>query len=265
MEKVINQERNILFNKNKTINSNVEINNSKKHIPSMEYISPINKKTNKNLIIMIRGHIRDSFNDSRLYNLISKLCEKYNVSIYLHTWNIMQSDKSWRNMELINTPITKEMIENYFKNQNIKCIKIEDETNIEIYGNTEGKISNTLCPILCWKNMWYGMEENIKDINESMETTILNIRYDIFTNKNRLFTIKSIISLIENNFNKYMYSNEFILKEPKIGIDNLILGSLYSMKKLIHHFHNNLDTILEKYPDEIHQEFIVFKENKLLK
>jgi hypothetical protein len=255
-----NQERNITFNKNKNLFSNIDIN--KKHIPSMEYISPLNKKTNKKLIIMIRGHIRDSFKDNRLSNLIFILSQKYNIDVYVHTWNILQSNNSWRKMDKDETIVTRDMIESYFKTVP-KQIIIEDENAISLSGNLEGKISNTLCPIICWKYMWYGMNELINQVVEPIETTILNIRFDIFTNRNRLFTIPSIQKSIEQNFNKYLRTNIFIVNEPVIGIDNLMIGSVYTMHKLINHFHNNLDKILENYPDEIHQEFIVFKENKI--
>ncbi len=254
----------ILFNHSKSLNPTFDIRNKSGHIPTMEFISPLNKKTNKKLIVMIRGHVRDSFGDPRLRQLIESLSQKYNTTIYLHTWDILQSDKSWRTLEKNNTPVSQEMIQEYFKGIPIKRIQIETEENIELNGTIEGNVSVTRCPVLCWKNMFYGMYEIIKNIDEPAETTILNIRYDIFTNRNRLFTIDSIMKLIDLNFNKYMYSNAYISKEPKIGIDNLILGSVYSMRQLIHHFHYNLDEILTRYPEEIHQEFIVFKENKLL-
>lgn len=250
-------QRNILFNKNKPIHSKINI--DKTYVPSMEYISPINKKKNKKLIIMIRGHIRNSFDDQCLNQLIQELSRQYNITVYLHTWNILQSNKSWRRLEKINTTVTETMITDYF-NYPIKKIIIENEDTIELFGNTKGNISISLCPISCWKNMWYGMNQIMNAIDESPETTILNIRFDIFTNRNRLFTSQSIQKLVEQNFNQYLRTNLFITKKPVIGIDNLIFGSIYSMRQLIHRFHHDLDSILEKYPQEIHQEYIVFKE-----
>ena len=252
------------FNKNTCLTTTFNITNKKGHVPTMEFISPVKKKQNKKLIIMIRGHIRDSFKDSRLKTLLQTLSQVYSITIYLHTWDILQSDKSWRQMKKDDTEVTIEMIMKYFDKISLKFVRIENEDQISLICNLEGKISNTLCPITCWKNMWYGMNEIIKNVSDPFETTILNIRYDIFTNKNNLFTIQSIIKIIELHFNKYMYSNAFISKVPKIGIDNLILGSVYSMRNLIQHFHFNLDKILKNYPEEIHQEFIVFKENKLI-
>jgi hypothetical protein len=256
----IQMQRNIRFDARKNI-TKVDIT---RYNPSMEYISPIHKKKLKHLIIMIRGHVRDSFTDPRLKQLIQELAETYNIEVYIHTWNILQSDKSWRNIVKIDTPVTETMIQSYFSIP-IKKIIIEDEDSIQLIGNTEGNIGTTSCPIICWKNMWYGMYQIMKQVyNDSgsySETTILNIRFDIFTNRNRMFTIQSIKKRIEENFNKYLRKNMFISNEPVIGIDNLILGSIYSMRQLINHFHNDLDSILKKYPEEIHQEYIVYKEN----
>lgn len=254
-------QRNLKFTKK--IIQNIDITKTK-HIPTMEYISPLNKKMNKNLIIMIRGHIRDSFQDDRLNQLLLSLSQKYNISVYIHTWNIIQSDKSWRTIEKNDTPVTDTMIRNYFSIQ-IKHIVIQDEDSNELIGNREGYIGKTECPILCWKNMWYGMNQIINNIHEPSETTILNIRFDIFTNKNRLFTIPSIEKIIHANFNRYLLNVVFISKDKVIGIDNLMLGSVNSMRQLINHFHKDLDSILERYTDEIHQEFIVLKENYLIK
>ena len=256
------QPRDIVFDVNKKIKNTIQLQN--RHIPSMEFISPLNKKINKKLIVMIRGHIRDAFKDTLLLQLIKNLSQTYDISLYLHTWSILQSDKSWRKIDKDDTLVTRQMVEDYFNPIPIKQLIIENEESISLLGNTEGKISKTLCPILCWKNMWYGMNQIIQTIGEPTETTILNIRYDIFTNRNTLFTIQSIQKLIEQNFNKYLYSNVFISNEPKIGIDNMIIGSLHSMRKLITHFYLNLDEILTRYPEEKHQEYIVFKENKLV-
>ena len=256
-------QRNINFKVSKEIKPNIDI-TKRKHVPTMEYILPVNKKRNKNLIIVIRGHIRDSFQDDRLNQLMVSLSRKYNVSIYIHTWNILQSDKSWRTIEKNDTEVTETMIHNYFSVK-IKRIIIQDEDRIELIGKREGYIGKTTCPVLCWKNMWHGMNEVINNVTESLETTVVNIRFDIFTIRNRLFTIPSIEKIIDKNFNRYLMNIIFISKEPVIGIDNLMLGSVNSMRRFINHFHTNLDSILEKYTDEHNQEFIVLKENYLIK
>ena len=106
----------------------------------------------KNIIIILRGHIRKSFDDDKLYNLIKKINLIYNIHIYIHTWNIQQTNVSWRPIEKIDNIITKESIYNYFKDLSflIKHIIIDDDTKIKLIGNLEGTIG-TICPLIGWK------------------------------------------------------------------------------------------------------------------
>lgn len=47
------------------------------------------KFTNQSLIVIIRGHIRDSFKTHKLYNFINNIYNlNSNLKIYIHTWNI---------------------------------------------------------------------------------------------------------------------------------------------------------------------------------
>ena len=67
------------------------------------------------MILILRGHIRNSFNNLKLYNLINQIYETdQNIKIYIHTWNIFSNNISWREIESNNTPVTEEIIYNYF-------------------------------------------------------------------------------------------------------------------------------------------------------
>ena len=90
------------------------------------------------IILILRGHIRNSFNNQKLYVLVKKISEKYNLSIYIHTWNIQQSNISWREVKQINNIITKKIINDYFKDLSllIKHIIIDDDTNIKFVFKT---------------------------------------------------------------------------------------------------------------------------------
>ena len=66
------------------------------------------------MIIIIRGHIRKSFNDDRLHNMIKILSLMTEIKIYIHTWNIVQSSLSWRKIEADNRETNKKMICDYF-------------------------------------------------------------------------------------------------------------------------------------------------------
>jgi len=57
------------------------------------------------------------------------------------------------------------------------------------------------------------------------------------------------------------YKNKFIFDSISPGIDNIYIGTVYTMYVLLNHFHYNLDKINDKYIKEIHQEFLLFYEN----
>ena len=46
------------------------------------------------MYIIIRGHIRNSFETKELYNLIKYLSEKYTIKIYIHSWSVKQNNIS---------------------------------------------------------------------------------------------------------------------------------------------------------------------------
>ena len=59
--------------------------------------------SNKNIILIIRGHIRTSFDNENLYTLVKNISKNYNLSIYIHTWNKVSNSISWRKIEENNT------------------------------------------------------------------------------------------------------------------------------------------------------------------
>lgn len=215
------------------------------------------------MILLLRGHIRNSFDDDRLYNLVKELIDKYDIKIYIHTWSVQQTNISWRTLQNISTQITNDTIYNYFKDlsKNIKNIIIDDDTKIQLIGLKTGYIGQTKCSTVGWKNMWYGKYQNINAIkldNPQYNETILNIRFDVqssFVPFNKSFILKFILQNITTN------QNVFIAKNAIIGIDNIYLGNMTEMYKLIMHFYSNLDMINLKYNNIKHQEFLVFYEN----
>jgi hypothetical protein len=231
------------------------------------------------MIIFIRGHIRNSFNDKGLYNLIKSIIKfhKTEIKIYIHTWKIMSSSLSWRNVEKNKRIVTKDSIYNYFQDlsRHIKNIIIEDDTKIEIKGKIEGNICSTKCPLLGWKNMWHGIYTGIDYINnnEELNEYVIHTRFDILSNSFSQFFDK-IITFIHatrniNNFDK----NKFLINlnnntkhgiNQVRGIDNFYIGNVKTMHVLISHFYNNLDDILLKYPNNKCQEYLVYLENNYI-
>lgn len=232
------------------------------------------------MLLIIRGHIRDSFETKSLYHFIKDIyviCPK--LKIYIHTWCIIANNISWRRIKINNTTVTKEIIYNYFDDLKhlIEYIIIDDDKQIKLIGNLNGKINNGLTQIFGWKNYWYGKYRIIehiynKNINNdignndignndiSNNDMVLNLRFDIMKNSND-FSKKEMINFIQSNIGKKITKNVFICEKEVNGIDNIYIGNVNTMYKLSHYFHHELDEILSKNRDTIHQERLVYRIN----
>ena len=183
------------------------------------------------MIIIIRGHIRKSFNDDRLHNMIKILSLMTEIKIYIHTWNIVQSSLSWRKIEADNRETNKKMICDYFGEMTkfIKHIIIDDDTKIELNGEINGYINGGPCPIKGWKNYWYGQYriidyiKNESEIDKSLQVEpILNTRFDLFSNSNNI--IPQIVTKFALAYkDKQLKKNVFLAKHACNGIDNLFM------------------------------------------
>jgi hypothetical protein len=219
------------------------------------------------MILVLRGHIRNSFDNLDLFNLIKEIYNiDNNLSIYIHTWNIIANNISWRHINSNNTMVTKETIYDYFGELRklIDTIIIDDDKNIKLIGNLNGNINNGPMPIIGWKNYWYGKYKIIDYINNKKidaNETIINMRFDIMSNSNN-FYIQEIIDFIKNNIGKEFNKNIFIKDYECNGIDNIYLGNINSMYKLTHYFNYFLDDILVNNTDTTNQERLVYRINK---
>jgi len=203
------------------------------------------------MILVLRGHIRNSFNDDRLYNFIKQLHINFDITIYIHTWNIVQNNLSYRQLEEITTPVTRETFENYFKDlyRLIKYIIIDDDTEIELIGQTNGFIKNTSpgMPVRAWKNYWYGKYQIINYLHDCLidrNEPIVNMRFDVLNNGAVRFNEKMIYLFIFNNRHCTFTKNTFIW-EGEAGADNVHMGTIDTQYKLVRHFFYNMDDILE--------------------
>ena len=221
-----------------------------------------------NIVVFLRGHERNTFNNERLREFIKTLRHSLdtNVYVHIHTWEKTEAELSWRNLDIISRTIRKPEIENYF-DFDITC-NIESENNIKIHGNTSGKIG--AIPIICWKRMWYGQYSGIKQIlsNFNEDTTlILNMRIDFFScNTTHKYRISE--GHIINMCKKAIETPEkvtFIHNTGEYdGIDNVFTSNLNIMHRLIKHFHLNLDDISSKYNYLIFHENMVYYESEIL-
>jgi len=245
-------------------NTNYDLFSFQYNIKSKPYIK-------NSLIIMLRGHIRDSFDTPELYNLMIKISKIYNIKIYIHTWNKKANTISWREYPENKDIVDVSLILNYFKDlsQYIVSLTIDDDETIVINGEKEGKLFSSGMKLIGWKYMWYGMKK-VMDIiydNEKDDKLILNTRFDLLTNSQKIneeILLDGWNKSIDQT-NEKLIRNKLYKKYKLLGIDNQIIGDRHTMKKLIDHF-NDLDKInaLDKYKHIITHEIVVYYENNIL-
>lgn len=193
------------------------------------------------MILVIRGHLRNAFDNTNFYNLINDIYKMNpDLKIFIHTWNVYSCSTSWRKIQENNTLVTKMVIYNYFNDLKhlIKHIMIDDDTKIELIGNLNGKIKYTLMPIIGWKNYWYGKYKIIEYIHNNeynRNETLVNLRFDILSNSNS-FLKGQLLDFIRNNIGITFSKNNFIFSEQHRGIDNIYIGNVDTMYKLSKYF-----------------------------
>ena len=222
------------------------------------------------MILILRGHIRDSFKNKILYSFLKILNNKIKLDVYIHTWNIYSNNLSWRNQIKDERNVTEETIINYFEDIKhiIKKIIIDDDREIILKGNLDGNICNSKISKKGWKNYWYGQkrildyiyDEYSKKNVELHKINIINTRFDLFDNS-FTYNIYYVFSFIKKFYNKNIKKNIFI--SFTLGCDNMYIGNIITMSKLVNHFNFNLDYICNhyKYSNIIHQEFLTIYEN----
>lgn len=221
------------------------------------------------MILLIRGHIRNTFETKDFYNLIKQIYDMdKNLTIYIHTWTIFANNISWRYINIDTRPVTKELIYDYFDDLNhlIKEILIDDDTTVQLIGNLSGTINNGPAPILGWKYYWYGKYKLIEylynnTINHS--EMVVNLRFDILNNSNNI-NEKRILKFIKDNMSTDFTQNIFLYDKEQIGIDNIYIGNILTIYILSCCFYHNLDVILMVNTDTKNQEKIVYRINKCL-
>lgn len=222
------------------------------------------------MILIIRGHIRNSFETKNLYNLVKCIYDIFpDLKICIHTWNIFANCISWREIKGDNKIVNEEIIYDYFDDLKhlIKHIIIDDDTKIQLIGNLCGRINNGPMPIIGWKNYWYGKYRIIDYLYKTHideNEMIVNCRFDIMNNSNTFYDV-DVIHLIKNNSEIKFTKNIFMFNdEDHCGIDNIYIGNINTMYKLISLFFYELDDILNKNNDTMHQEKLVYRINAKL-
>ena len=210
------------------------------------------------MIIIIRGHIRNSFENDNLYYLIKNIYQlDVNVSIYIHTWNIFSNNISWRKIDTNNNIVTNDIIYSYFKDLSklIKKIIIDDDKDIQLIGNLSGTVCKSKMPLIGWKNYWYGKHKILNELNNKTEM-VINMRFDVLNNSHSMKPRK-IIHCIQTNMGKQITKNVFLYDFIFCGIDNCYIGNVYTMRILTDYFYYFLDSILIKNKNVYHQEHLI--------
>ena len=215
------------------------------------------------LNFLIRGHVRNSFKDDNLYNLLKKITEQFDTNIYIHTWDVVQTDKSWRLILDDPTPVTEDFIKLYFRDtwESVKKLIIENENSVTLHGNTIGNIGSTPCPVKSYKSMFYGKLKVAEYVfnNAPNEQLAVQTRFDVLSNS--FSANPDSIMLFLNSPKKD--SIEFISKEATPGIENIYSASVCNMYKFIKYFYFNFDSIYNEYNSIKHQEYPVFFESSI--
>lgn len=224
------------------------------------------------MILIIRGHIRNSFETKNLYNFIKEIHTIFpELKIFIHTWNIFSNNVSWRKVNINEQIVNDKIIYDYFDDLQhlIKNIIIDDDNKIKLIGNLSGNINKGPMPLIGWKNYWYGKHKIIDYLynsNIDKNEMIVNCRFDIMNcrKKNNLNN-ERIVNFIKHNSNKIFTKNIFLYNDEKhLGIDNIYIGNINTMYKLSNIFYNELDDILIKNKTTIHQEYLVYRINDIL-
>jgi hypothetical protein len=199
-----------------------------------------NKITKEDKIaIMLRGHVRSSFDDDKLYNFLKKLSDEYNIDIYIYTFNVKSAGKIYKSedKEANNQKITEKDVENYLRDlmKLTKAIIVDQNGSAQITNDRNiGNISRNK-----FLHMWNSIHNIIKHVKDTKTNYAyaINMRLDYYqlaskfpktfstTHMRRLFYIDVINDFVKN-INK---TQEFCLTNI---VDNKINKNQFNNKSL---------------------------------
>jgi hypothetical protein len=217
--------------------------------------------TKPKVAFLIRGHIRNSLEDSKLNNFLLSCQDIIDFDLYIQTWNEKEASKSWRDSKIEKLSVNDRQVLSYFDNSlksKIKNLLVLDDSKLELHGNLEGKIGKSQCPTIGWKYMWSGMYQNISQVSGDYDFAIntrldiLNDHLDNFCRRPRHKKWRTPLSHLDFIKNMVFLKNEGVLNSTyslyeKLGCDNFFCSPLSDMKFIIKSFHFNLDQILNQW------------------
>lgn len=136
---------------------------------------------NDKIALIIRGHIRNSFENTKLYELVKKFIEEYNVDVYLYTFKMKDAGKIYgTNTTTNNDAVTEYMIFEYFRDIGpyIKRVILDPIGTASAIGDTfVAEVSKNK-----FLHMWKSIYNAVKCVRDSgvEYTYVVNIRFDYF-------------------------------------------------------------------------------------
>ncbi len=243
-----------------------------KKLPTTTIQKPTGKKE---LVFVLRGHIRDAFDSSsKIKDFVGLLSKKYNIVIYVHTWNNKECKKTWRHEASMYSwqkkpeqlVVTKDTILDYFADFKhlIKKISLEDEEKTKLNGRTEGQLTK-ICtmPTKSWKYFVHNLYTSLTEILlEDRHKTIFSLRLDMI--QTRLFStwhgfnhdkmldsfFKICCSYIDRSNLKYKWCKMQSIGGSSSGYDNALLGDYAYLERMFHLLEMKLDDVLVKCAEQ---------------
>lgn len=167
--------------------------------------------------LVITGHVRDGFQTQSLNKFVNLLAQKYQVDLYLHSWDESEAIHSWRHLDRSNLfEVTTELFEEYFDHA-IKGCQIDNEINCVIKGRWKNNVGATSMPIRGWKKMLNSMLRGVELVKNSntQYDFIIRTRFDYF---NRF----SEYHILQHHFGPKAVTFEYLLEQIEIQDKNEI-------------------------------------------
>jgi len=229
------------------------------------------------IAMLIRGHIRKTLDNQKLNTYINAISEKYDVDLYLSTWDTSDATESpsWhsnkKKKEKLMTTVYQKCLTKYFSSCTANLVEslIIRESDIQLLGRDFGKVGNA--SLKNWKKMWYGIYRGVNLIDVNGYDIIINTRFDIneldrdnawkpmyYISPNEVIqkTIGCLDAFVKHNawnakilFGTGYKSGRYYGKlQMSNGCDNLYLGNSTELQYVVTQFQFNLDEVLNKFP-----------------
>lgn len=201
--------------------------------------------------LIIRGHIRKSFENTDLKNFIDEISQVCKVNVVIHTWKIFQSGLSWRRIQENNSNVTEDIIRSYFGkiSESISSVIIDDESSLSISGRVVGTVGHTPCPILGYKYMFYGMMKAAEHVADQVgeDELVVQTRFDILSNWAVVDRKRMVEFFKKKPTKRIQFMMPEIANEDSVGIDNIYMAKSSDMRDFLRHMYNNLDEIDDRH------------------